>query len=110
MPAAYNDGMRALPFLIALVPVLAGAQQPLEREPAGEPRKNQKIERLQHEDSANRIEEVRVGGQSQSVTVTPKGSAMPAYELPPTDLARSRPVDNGRDAGGRQRVWNVFGF
>jgi hypothetical protein len=102
--------MRATLFLLALVPVLACAQQPPEREPAGDPRKNQKIERIRHEDAANRIDELRVGGETQSVTVQPKG-AMPAYELPPTDLARSRPADGREGFAGRgQRVWNVFGF
>ena len=51
-----------------------------------------------------------MGGQTQSVTVQPKGGA-PAYELQPTDQARSRPGD-GRDgfAERKQRVWNIFGF
>ena len=105
--------MRLLPLLpVLLLPLAALAQAPatLEREPAGEPRKNQKIERLNVEDEANRIEEVRVGGQSKSVTVQPKAN-VPPYELAPSDLARSRPEDS-RDGqmGKKQRVWNVFGF
>ena len=102
-----------LPLLLALLlplAALAQAPAPLEREPAGEPRRNQKIEHLHVEDQANRIEEVRVGGQSKSVTVQPKGN-VPSYELAPTDLARSRPEDS-RDGqmGKKQRVWNVLGF
>ncbi|HEX2546580.1 MAG TPA: hypothetical protein VHL79_16985, partial [Ramlibacter sp.] len=86
------------------------AQSTIEREGKLDPRKNQKIERIQVEDSGNKIEEVRVGGQTQSVTVQPKAN-VPAYELQPTDLARTRPSD-GRDgfAERKQRVWNVFGF
>jgi hypothetical protein len=94
-------------LLLVFCSPLAFAQAPLEREPAGEPRLNQKIERLVVEDDANRIEELRVGGRSQGATVQPKGG-LPAYELPATDVARGR-LDTGRDLG-RQRVWNVFGF
>jgi hypothetical protein len=103
--------MRLLPLLLAvLLPLSALAQAPLQREPAGEPRKNQKIEHIRVEDNANRIDEVRVGGQTQSVTVQPKAK-VPPYELQPSDLARSRP-DDTRDGtvGRKQRVWNVLGF
>jgi hypothetical protein len=89
---------------------LAQAQAPIEREPIGEPRKNQKVERIHVEDGGNTIEEVRVGGQTQSVTVQPKAN-VPAYEMQPSDLARSRPAES-RDgfADRKQRVWNIFGF
>jgi hypothetical protein len=110
MRANYNAGMRATLLLIVLLPLASWAQAPLTREPDGEPRKNQKIERLHHEDAGSSIEEVRVGGQVQSVTVQPK-AAVPAYELPPNDMARSRPNDDREGLSGRkQRVWNVFNF
>jgi hypothetical protein len=102
---------RFLPLLLALAATTAAwAQAPLEREPDGPGRKNQKVERLRHEDDANVIEEVRVGGQVQSVTVQPKGN-MPPYEMQPSDLARTRPADR-RDGsmGGTQRVWNFLNF
>jgi hypothetical protein len=102
--------MRATLLLIALLPVAALAQAPLTREPAGEPRKNQKIERLHHEDAANTIDEVRVGGQTQSVTVQPKAD-VPAYEILPNDMARSRPSDSREGLSERKpRVWNLFNF
>ena len=102
--------MRARFLLLALLPLTVFAQTPIEREGKLDPRRNQKIERIQIEDAGNRIEEVRVGGQTQSVTVQPKGN-VPAYELQPTDMARSRPSD-GRDgfSDRKQRVWNVLGF
>ena len=102
--------MRTSLALIALLSALpAYAQAPIERDGKPDPRKNQKIEHLHTEDEGNRIDEVRVGGQTQSVTVQPKGA--PAYELQPTDQARSRPAE-GRDgfAERKQRVWNIFGF
>jgi hypothetical protein len=109
--SAYNPAMRLLlPLLAVILPLsaLAQAQAPITREPIGEPRRNQKVERIHVEDASNSIDEVRVGGQTQSVTVQPKAK-VPPYEMQPSDLARSRPADT-RDALGRQRVWNVFGF
>lgn len=100
---------------LALVPLLlaaasASAQAPLEREPAGDPRQNQKVEHIRVEDKSNRIDEVRVGGQTQSVTVQPK-AGVPPYELQPDDLARSRPSESREGFSGRkQRVWNVLDF
>ena len=103
--------MRAIFLLAAFLPLACAlAQSPIEREGTLEPRKNQKIERLHVEDGGNTIDEVRVGGQTQSVTVQPK-APVPAYELPPNDMARSRPSDSREGFSGRkQRVWNVFGF
>lgn len=87
------------------------AQAPLDRGPELDPRKNQKIERIRIEDGGNRIDEVRVGGETQSITVQPK-AAVPPYEMQPSDLARSRPADRreGLSGSSSQRVWNVFGF
>jgi hypothetical protein len=99
-----------LTLLLALLPVLAFAQAKIEREGKLDPRKNQKIERIHVEDAGNRIDEVRVGGQTQSIVVQPK-AAVPAYEIQPSDLARSRPDDSREGLAGRkQRVWNVLGF
>jgi hypothetical protein len=103
--------MRLLtPILLALLPVTVLAQARIERDGTLDPRQNQKIERIVTEDAGNRIEEVRVGGQTQSVTVQPKAD-VPAYEMPPTDMARTRPADS-RDglAERKQRVWNVLSF
>ncbi|MFC5499020.1 hypothetical protein ACFPOE_15845 [Caenimonas terrae] len=82
--------------------------QPEERP---DPRKNQKIERIRVEDGGARIDELRVGGQTQSITVQPKAN-VPEYEFQPTDLARSRPADNrdGLSTPTSQRVWNLFRF
>jgi hypothetical protein len=106
--------MRASLFLLVLLPlgVLAQAptQAPIEREGKLEPRKNQKIERIHHEDRGNRIDELRVGGQTQNITVQPKAN-VPSYEILPDDLARSRPSENREGFANRKaRVWNVFDF
>jgi hypothetical protein len=104
--------MRPSLVLILLLSALPAFAQtaPIEREGKLDPRKNQKIEHLTTEDKNNRIDEVRVGGQTQSVTVQPKNGA-PAYEMQPNDMSRSR-AGGSRDgfAERQQRVWNVFGF
>ena len=99
-------------LLLALLPAAALAQPAaIEREGSLEPRKNQKIEFIHIEDAGNRIDEVRVGGQTQSITVQPKTGGAPAYEVPGNDMARHRPVDTREGStGSRQRVWNFLNF
>jgi len=89
----------------------AQATAPLQGDEAAPGRRNQRIERIVHEDRGNRIEEVRVGGQTQSITVQPRGD-MPPYEIDPGHLSRSRPADNrnGLSSTGGQRSWNVLRF
>ncbi|MEO7547905.1 MAG: hypothetical protein ABIT82_05745 [Ramlibacter sp.] len=84
---------------------------PLQKQERLEDRKNQKIERITHEDAGSRIEELRVGGQTQSITVQPKAN-VPEYGITPTDLARSRPADHrdGMSSATGQRFWNVLKF
>jgi hypothetical protein len=102
--------MRACFLLLAVLPACVLAQATIEREENLDPRRNQKIERIRIEDGGNRIEELRVGGQTQNITVQPKVD-MPAYEIQPDDMARSRPADSREGFSGRkQRVWNVLDF
>ena len=62
------------------------------------------------EDGRARIEELRVRGQLQRITVTPKGPA-PRYEIIVGDGSRdlSEGINTSRGAAGK-RVWNVFRF
>ncbi|HET8745259.1 MAG TPA: hypothetical protein VFM98_06625 [Ramlibacter sp.] len=102
--------MRASFLLLALLPACVLAQATIERDTAVDPRKNQKIERITIEDKGNRIEELRVGGQTQNVTVQPKAN-VPPYEMQPDDMGRSRPSASREGFSGRkQRVWNVLDF
>ena len=87
----------------ALVPA-DGAPEP--------PASRKKIERIRIEDDAARIDELRYGGETQSITVQPKHGA-PQYEIVPLDAARQRPQtgrDNSTTGTTGQRVWKVFGF
>ena len=53
-------------------------------------RQNQKIEHIHVEDSGATVDEVRYGGQTQSITVTPKAN-VPSYEVLPNDGGRDAP-------------------
>jgi len=54
----------------------------------------QRAERIHVEDAGMSIDELRVGGETRSVKVQPKGG-MPAYEITPS---------NG------ERSWKILGF
>ncbi len=75
-----------------------------------EGRRNQKIERIHIDDGGAQVDELRYGGQTQSITVTPKGR-MPAYEVKPTDSSRT-PSQGQGDAGSGTgpTLWNVLKF
>jgi len=68
------------------------------------------VRRTVIDDRSNRIEELRVRGQLQKVTVDPKGGA-PSYEIIVVEGARdtSDAVMSTRGAAGK-RVWNIFRF
>ena len=113
-PGFYNRAMRST-FLIclALVCTSLGAQAPAVPAPAPEAvqrpepvdgRRNQRIERIRHEDAGSRIDELRVGGQTQSITVHPKAD-VPPYNVQPANPSHP----DGRDGAGR-RTWNVLSF
>jgi len=73
---------------------------------AGEPN----VRRTVIDDGRARIEELRVRGQLQKVTVAPKGGA-PGYEILLGDGAHPMPDDPGTSRGSAgKRVWNVLRF
>ena len=89
----------------------AAAAPLVQDSPPLEGRKNQRIERIHIEDNGAVIDELRYGGQTQSITVQPKAD-VPRYEIQPGDLARSRPADQ-RDklsSSVGKRVWNLLQF
>ncbi len=69
------------------------------------------IQRIRTEDAGSRIDEVRVGGETQSITVQPKTN-VPAYEVLPADGTKgggTAPSTSGAGSSGK-RVWNVLKF
>ncbi|MCY7307383.1 MAG: hypothetical protein LH632_14795 [Rhodoferax sp.] len=74
-------------------------------------RSDSRIERIRIEDGGARIDELRVGGETLSITVVPKGN-MPAYEVLPASANRAPSAGerNGSSASGGTRVWKILGF
>jgi hypothetical protein len=74
-------------------------------------RSNQRTERIRVEDEGSRVDELRVGGQTQTISVQPKAANMPGYEVQSPDGARSRVGSNsGAETNTAPRVWNVLKF
>ena len=121
MKYALPTQLRITVFLAALpMATLCAAQTPTQpaqtaaplaqaTTPAGRP--DQTIQRIRTEDAGSRIDEVRVGGETQSITVQPKvGNGMPAYEVKPSNTARgAAPSASGGETTG-SRIWNVLKF
>ena len=84
--------------LAAAVP--AGAQTPKAR---AEP----EVKHSVVEDDRVRIEELRVRGQVQRITVSPKASGVRPYEIVPPDPGRDASQNKGLSG---QRLWQFFSF
>ncbi len=80
---------------------VADAPAPMER----------RIQRVTVEDAGSRIDEVRYGGETQSITVQTPG-AMPRYDVIPAHGARQRPAGERDGAPGStgKRVWTIGNF
>ena len=79
--------------------------------PATSGRPDKAVQRIRIEDAGTRIDEVRVGGETQSITVQPKaGNKVPSYEVKPADSSKgSAPSTPSNETVG-PRVWNVLKF
>jgi hypothetical protein len=86
---------------VALYSSSAALAQTQAATPASVSAIEQRTERLVVEDTDSRIEELRVGGESRKISVTPKGG-MPSYEVQPSSPASGQ--------SGASRVWKLFGF
>lgn len=102
--------MRLLCIPLLLLALPAFAQAPDAKSEASGKRIDRRIERITVEDAGSRVDELRVGGEAQAITVQPK-AGVPSYEMQPTDGARSRIMDRDIRGGPKsQRVWNVLTF
>ncbi len=99
------------PLVMAQTAATGVQSQAVNAAPAKTARPDQTIERIRTEDAGTRIDEVRVGGETQSITVQPKtGRNTPAYEVKPADSAKGNaPSPSNGDTNG-SRVWNVLKF
>ena len=103
--------LAALPLATALAQTPAADSAPTAQaaKPAGPARPDKKIERIRTEDAGTRIDELRVGGETQQITVQPKTGGA-AYEVRPAEGARgTAPAAASNDTNG-SRVWNVLKF
>ena len=82
----------------------SGLNKPLATPAPVEPR----VEHIRLEDNSVRIDEVRVGGQTQHITVQPKN--MPPYELGTHSSNRNPATDHSDSGTGGARGWKVLGF
>ena len=97
----------AVPVQVAPAP----ASIPLVLAPSAKGPTDKRIEHIHIEDAGSRIDELRVGGETQTITVSPKGG-MPAYEVEPNTGNRSPATTERGSAGasGGTRVWKILGF
>ncbi len=93
-PAPVPASLSATPRIEAAPPTASG-------------RPGKAVQRIRIEDAGSRIDEVRVGGETQSITVQPKtGINLPPYEVKPSGSAAS--TFSNQTNG--PRVWNVQKF
>lgn len=115
--------MRAVPLLLLLSlaasSVLAQNSTPApaadpadaaQTAPAARDRAQQRVERIHIEDGGSRVDELRIGGQTRSITVQPKVGEMPSYEVQSNDGARSSRSRGDGDGTNGTRVWNLKQF
>ena len=81
---------------------------PVEREATQLDRRTQRVDHIRVEDAGSRVDEVRAGGQTQSITVQPK-AAVPAYDVQPADVTRPAAAESAPGSAG-QRTWKVLSF
>lgn len=99
-------------FALALGASLAAGAQTLANPPTEAPPVDpgQRVERITHEDKLTRIDELRVGGQTQRIDVQPKNGA-PAYEIAP--VRPTGPPGQGASehtGNGGKSSWRLFNF
>jgi hypothetical protein len=69
------------------------------------------VQRTVLEDDGSRIEELRVRGQTQRISVKPKVGPRAGYEIIVGDGLREPPAGGNADKGATgQRVWHVLSF
>jgi hypothetical protein len=102
--------MRALllsPLLLLCLPTAWAAAAT-----APPPPVDQHIQRIEVQDKDVLVHELRVGGETQTITVQPT-NGLPAYEVVPANGARQHRIDERDGAGSGsvgQRVWTLRNF
>ena len=105
---------RLLPALALLVALnlasTAQAQTPPLEQPPQPISPRDRIERITNEDALTRIDEVRVGGETKSIEVSPKNGA-PAYQINPDTSGPGANESGGKRTGNAGRSsWRILNF
>ena len=90
----------------AAPPAVNSADKPADQ-PTGRP--DRAIERIRTEDAGSRIDELRVGGETQSITVQPAAN-VPAYEVRPMNASRAGSGSAADTGSTGSRLWNILKF
>jgi hypothetical protein len=107
MKPTFALAFAAVPLLCAALSLPCRADEASAAARAGEPQ----VQHTVIEDEGSRIEETRVRGQTQRVTVTPKVGIRQGYEIVPADGARDMSDGPGSSRGAAgKRVWHVLSF
>ena len=85
---------------LAALALVVHAQVPSHSEPV--------VKRTVIEDDQVKIEELRVRGQLQRITIAPKASGVRAYEIAPPDSGRD-PSQQSKGISGHS-LWQLFSF
>ena len=89
----------------AASPAAAASGAAVAREELQLDRRTQRVEHIRTEDAGSRVDEVRAGGETKSITVQPKAN-VPPYSVQPADPTNMSHGEAGPGAPGR-RVWKV---
>ena len=113
LPSAFKSALAVCGLLVGTLAIAQGpavaATAPLRDAPVLDSR-TQRVEHIQHEDASNRVNELRVGGETRSISVQPK-SGVPAYDVRPADPSGTGA--SSREAGpgsAGPRVWKMLQF
>jgi hypothetical protein len=89
-------------------PAQASARAPTPASAPAPERPDPAIKRTVVEDDHVRIEELRVRGQLQRITISPKASGVRPYEIAPPDSGRD-PSQQSKGISGHS-LWQFFSF
>ena len=113
MPQTHRSPALRHPLLTAAIALCASAARaqlatvPTPAAPAPAKAMEQRAERIRHEDALTRVDELRVGGETRSITVQPKNGA-PAYEVVPATGGED-PSATRNGSSGKSR-WRLLDF
>jgi hypothetical protein len=95
-------------LLVLMALALPAAAQVAAPAPATPKTAEPAIKRTVVEDDQVRIEELRVRGQLQRITISPKASGVRPYEIAPPDSGRD-PSQQSKGISGHS-LWQLFSF